>query len=410
MTPYLTKITEIAESNKYTRWYCSIILKALDRTQDRKFLKATIGYVESHHILPKCFGLGGEKDKGNLVFLTAKEHFIVHLCATKMFTSIFKNKMVFAFQQLRSSNPHQKNRYISSRFYEKIKPNFKSFVRLYKGLEIKYLYDTQVSEILRLEECGWSRTMTIERRQRTSERAPKGLKRSEETRRRMSLALKGKPRPASRGKKPSEESKIKAAATRKKRIEENPEKHQEYLNQLSKRSKEMHAQGLINLSGENNGMFGKNHSTESKERMSETRKQNWEIFRADEEKFAPYLEERKRINRKTWESQELRDKCKIIRSKAYLQHGIHPQEFYEQKLRPLLQLGFLPTAIVRYRLLDMHAGSIKLWVTRYGSEEDMNLFNRNKKLGAGASKAYIKFQQDQYKKHFFCGPPHPNDL
>jgi len=404
------KITEIAEPNKYTKWYCSIILKALERPQDRKILKATIGYVESHHILPKSFQLGGEKDKNNLVFLTAKEHFIVHLCATKMFKSIFKNKMVFAFQQLRSSNPYQKNRYISSRFYEKLKPNFKSFVRLYKGLEIKYLYETQISEISHLEESGWSRKMTDERRQLTSERAPRGIIRSEETRAKQSLALKGKPRPATRGRKLSEAAKTKAAETRKKWIEENPELYQEYLNQISKRSREMHAQGIINLSGENNGMFGKNHSTESKERMSETRKQNWEIFKADDEKFALYLEERKRINRKTWESQELRDKCKIIRSKAYLQYGIHPQEFYEQKLRPLLQLGFLPTAIVKYQLLDMHAGSIKLWITRYGTGDDMNLFIRNKKNGAGANKAYIKFQEDQYKKHFFCGPPHPNDL
>lgn len=410
MPPYLTKITEIAEPNKYTKWYCSIILKALERTQDRKILKTTIGYVESHHILPKCFGLGGEKDRGNLVFLTAKEHFIAHLCATKMFKSIFKNKMVFAFQQLRSSNLHQKNRYTSSRFYEKIKPNFKSFVRLYKGLEIKYLYDTQVNEILYLEESGWSRKMTSERRQQTSERAPKGVKRSEETRRKQSLALKGKLRPATRGRKPSEESKVKAAETRKKWIVENPEQYQEYLNRISKRSKEMHAQGIIDLSGENNGMFGKNHSAESRERMSETRKRNWEVFKADDEKFTTYLEERKRTNRKTWESQELRDKCKIIRSKAYLQHGIHPQEFYEQKLRPLLQLGFLPTAIVRYKLLDIHAGSIKLWIKRYGTSEDMKQFNENKRKGAGANKAYIKFQEDQYKKHFFCESPEINDL
>jgi len=410
MTPYLMKITEIAEPNKYTKWYCSIILKALKRTQDRKILKATVGYVESHHILPKSFGLGGAKDKNNLVFLTAKEHFIVHLCATKMFKSILKNKMVFAFQQLRSSNPHQKSRYINSRFYEKIKPNFKSFVRLYKGLEIKYLYDTQVSEISYLEESGWSRAMTKERRQQTSERAPKGLKRSEETRRKQSLALKGKPRPATRGRKNSEESKIKAAETRKKWIKENPEEYREYLDQISKRSREMHAQGIINLSGENNGMFGKNHSTESKERMSETRKQNWEILKSDPEKHAKYVERTTIMNRKTWESQELRDKCKIIRSKAYLQYGVHPQEFYEKRLRPLLQLGFLPTAIVKYQLLDIHAGSIKLWITRYGTEDDMNLFIRNKKNGAGANKAYIKFQEEQYKKHFFCGPPHPNDL
>lgn len=33
-------------------------------------------YVEQHHILPRA--LGGTDDKSNLVFLTAKEHFVAH--------------------------------------------------------------------------------------------------------------------------------------------------------------------------------------------------------------------------------------------------------------------------------------------------------------------------------------------
>lgn len=34
------------------------------------------GYYEKHHVLPKC--LGGGNEKANLVFLTAKEHFMAH--------------------------------------------------------------------------------------------------------------------------------------------------------------------------------------------------------------------------------------------------------------------------------------------------------------------------------------------
>ena len=34
------------------------------------------GYCEKHHIVPKC--LGGGNEKSNLVFLTAKEHFMAH--------------------------------------------------------------------------------------------------------------------------------------------------------------------------------------------------------------------------------------------------------------------------------------------------------------------------------------------
>jgi len=76
MNFYLEKVVSLANQNKYTKYYSHIIENALKRPQDRKFLKGIFGYVESHHILPESFGLGGEKDKENLVFLTAKEHFI----------------------------------------------------------------------------------------------------------------------------------------------------------------------------------------------------------------------------------------------------------------------------------------------------------------------------------------------
>jgi hypothetical protein len=41
-----------------------------------------VGYSERHHILPKC--MGGTNAKGNLVRLTAKEHFIAHKMLVRM--------------------------------------------------------------------------------------------------------------------------------------------------------------------------------------------------------------------------------------------------------------------------------------------------------------------------------------
>jgi len=134
--------------------------------------------------------------------------------------------------------------------------------------------------------------------------------------------------------------------------------------------------------------------------MSQGAQNKWDNLKADPSEFEKYKESRTLINRKTWESQELRDKCKIIRSKAYLQYGMNPKDYYDQKLKPLLYLGFLPTAIIKYKLLDIHAGSVKLWVKRYGSDEDLTQFEENKRKGAGANKAYIQFQEDQYKKYF----------
>ena len=74
---YLTIIQQNCLQNKYTKWYINIINNAVQRTD-------TTGYVEKHHILPKCFKLGGEKDKTNLVELTAKEHFICHQLLVRM--------------------------------------------------------------------------------------------------------------------------------------------------------------------------------------------------------------------------------------------------------------------------------------------------------------------------------------
>ena len=55
---------------KYLKTYDALILKA-------KLRKTPNTYTENHHILPKSFG--GTDDKSNIVKLTAREHYIVHL-------------------------------------------------------------------------------------------------------------------------------------------------------------------------------------------------------------------------------------------------------------------------------------------------------------------------------------------
>lgn len=60
--------------NKYTRWYLKIIRAAKARFAE--------GYVEAHHIIPQS--MGGSDAPDNIVLLTAREHFIVHLLLPKM--------------------------------------------------------------------------------------------------------------------------------------------------------------------------------------------------------------------------------------------------------------------------------------------------------------------------------------
>lgn len=65
----------------YRRIYNNLIMKAWRREDPE-------GYTERHHIIPKC--LGGGESKDNLVRLTAAEHYIAHLLLMKMYPSVHK--------------------------------------------------------------------------------------------------------------------------------------------------------------------------------------------------------------------------------------------------------------------------------------------------------------------------------
>ena len=94
--------------NKYKKWYDNIIENA------RK--KPHTGYVEKHHIIPRC--MGGTNDKENLVRLTAREHFVCHWLLTKCVENTFyKKKMLNAIGKFVQCNRLQE-RNLTSRQYE----------------------------------------------------------------------------------------------------------------------------------------------------------------------------------------------------------------------------------------------------------------------------------------------------
>jgi hypothetical protein len=66
----------------YLRAYNNIVERAQDRERPTE-------YVEKHHILPKC--MGGLNTKDNIVFLTAKEHFICHKLLVRIFPDVKGN-------------------------------------------------------------------------------------------------------------------------------------------------------------------------------------------------------------------------------------------------------------------------------------------------------------------------------
>lgn len=115
------------KENKYTKVYYAIIKRANIRHIE--------GYVEKHHIIPKC--LGGNDEKSNLAALTAREHFICHRLLTKMVDITFRHKLVYAAWQLCRSSKH-KHLKITSRTYETLRTELSA---TYTGVKRKPFSD-----------------------------------------------------------------------------------------------------------------------------------------------------------------------------------------------------------------------------------------------------------------------------
>lgn len=178
--------------SKYTALYYQIVNRAKERV-------CTV-YTEKHHIVPRS--LGGSNKKENIVSLTAREHFICHWLLTKMVDKSIRAKMVYALYMMRtSSKNHNSNRYsskITARVYEKYKiEHAANSSAMNKG-------KLPVNKGKKLEgiELEKQRERTKKRRKLTPEenaaRIAKmiatntGRKRTQETKDKISDALKGK--------------------------------------------------------------------------------------------------------------------------------------------------------------------------------------------------------------------------
>ena len=75
-----------------------------DRLMTRAKTRILEGYVEKHHIVPKC--LGGTDDFTNIAVLTPEEHYIAHLLLVKIYPNDYK--LVYSATMMACSNQHQK--------------------------------------------------------------------------------------------------------------------------------------------------------------------------------------------------------------------------------------------------------------------------------------------------------------
>ena len=99
--------------------YCKIHDNIISAARKRIIID---GYYEKHHILPRS--MGGLNRKDNIVFLTAKEHYIVHHLLSKIYPT---EKMIRAFFLMCKKNIHynqQRNYAVTAIVYEKAKEEF----------------------------------------------------------------------------------------------------------------------------------------------------------------------------------------------------------------------------------------------------------------------------------------------
>lgn len=97
---------------KYLKIYNEIIERAKNREVD--------GYVEKHHIIPKC--IGGDNKKDNIVSLTPKEHYICHRLLCEIYPNETKLKYAFWRMCNVANNEYQNRNYVvSANVYSRIK-------------------------------------------------------------------------------------------------------------------------------------------------------------------------------------------------------------------------------------------------------------------------------------------------
>jgi len=187
--------------NKYTRIYYQIVNNGKNRTLDSAV------YVERHHIIPES--LGGSNSKDNLVKLTAREHFICHMLLTKMTKGADYKKMIHAFWSMcnYSSGNQQRTYKINSTIYESLKKERSKLLSKPMPEHVK-------AKISKTTKGGSKKPFSEEHRKNLSEslkgRMPwnKGLqgayKSSEESRQKISVAVKGRKKSESHKKQISE--------------------------------------------------------------------------------------------------------------------------------------------------------------------------------------------------------------
>jgi hypothetical protein len=177
-------------TNKYSNTYFAITSSAKQRISE--------GYTELHHIVPQS--MGGSNDKENLVELSAREHFICHWLLINMTEGEDRSKMLYALNGMKAENRYQQRYHtqITARVYEKYRiEHAENHSKRMKGRPAnnkgRPMSDEQ-KQLLREKAKANHANGKVYSKESQEKRIAKilGQKRTDETKKLMSLASKGK--------------------------------------------------------------------------------------------------------------------------------------------------------------------------------------------------------------------------
>lgn len=208
--------------------YNKVYKQLIDHAKSRNLTKKDC-YIEQHHIIPRSEG--GIDDKSNIVNLTAREHYIVHLLLAKIYNDAAMHHAVVMMRN--SSNKKQRKYRFNSHLYAKLRVARNNMMKgvpsKNKGVSGVFHWFNNGNEEVYVKEC------------------PDGFKKG---RLPMSQSQRQKIRHANLGKHASAEAKDKMSKSHKGRIPWNS-------GMKGKMPKDFIDKMSMLFSGSNNSMYGK---------------------------------------------------------------------------------------------------------------------------------------------------------
>lgn len=174
---------------KWKAHYDKLIERGKNRCSSKEEAKQFLGYVESHHIIPKC--MNGLDNEENIVHLTAREHYVAHQLLVKIYPGNIG--LTGACKMMCISKDGSR---VNNRFYEWLKINFAiDMSKAKKGVPRTEECKKNISIALQNMSQEKKDKISYERRnptQETRDRLSKwqiGKKLSKETREKISITV-----------------------------------------------------------------------------------------------------------------------------------------------------------------------------------------------------------------------------